>query len=76
MEERIKSIFATVIDVLPEQIHDDTIPKDLENWDSLNHLMLIAAFEEEFSISIEPEEIVIMWKSYANFKEMILQKIR
>lgn len=75
MEEKIKQIFATIIDVSPDQIHNETTPDDLENWDSMNHLMLIAAFEEEFSINIEPEEIGEMRESFAKFKKLILQKI-
>jgi len=76
LEDRIKEIFSSVIDVSPEQIHDETKPSDLENWDSMNHLILIAAFEDEFSINIEPEEIGAMWESYAKFKELILLKVK
>ena len=75
MEERIKSIFSTVIDVSPDQLHDETTPNDLGNWNSLNHLVLIAAFEEEFSINIDPEEITIMWESFSKFKGLIVQKV-
>ena len=29
-----------------------------ENWDSLNHLRIVLAFEEEFGLSLRPEEVV------------------
>jgi acyl carrier protein len=75
LEERIKLIFATVLNISPDQVHDETKPDDLENWDSMNHLLLVAAFEDEFSINIEPEEIGDMWKNYTAFKKLIMQKV-
>jgi len=41
------------IDNASENISRQNCPQ----WDSLNHLNLILALEEEFNVSIEPEEI-------------------
>ena len=74
MEDKIKQLFADVLQVSPDEISEATSPDTLEKWDSLNHLNLVAAFEEEFSIDIEPEEIQAMMAGYLKFKSIILDK--
>jgi acyl carrier protein len=46
-------VFETNIDLLNENSSQDNI----EAWDSLKHLTLILALEEEFEISIPDEEV-------------------
>ena len=57
IKERILQVMATVFETevaaLNENISSDTI----EAWDSLKHLTLILALEEEFAISIPDEEV-------------------
>ncbi len=75
MDEKIKRIFATILQVPVTAICDENTHDQIENWDSMNHLILIAGFEDEFSIDIEPEEIIIMYESFGKFKEMIIKKV-
>ena len=74
MEKEVRDLFATILQLTPDEINDDSTPKTVKTWDSLNHLNLIVAFEEEFSIDIEPEEIKGMMESFKKFKSIILQK--
>ena len=46
-----------VFDISPDQINEDSSIDNIENWDSLKHLNLILALEEEFVISIPDEEV-------------------
>ncbi len=75
MEEKIKELFAVVLQISDSEIEDTSTPDSLDSWDSLNHLNLIAAFEEEFSIDIEPEEIPGMMENFTKFKTVIMQKM-
>lgn len=75
MEKEIRDLFATILQIAPDEINDDSTPNTVKTWDSLNHLNLIVAFEEEFSIDIEPEEIKGMMGSFKQFKAVILQKV-
>ena len=43
-----------------EQLNEDSSPDTVENWDSLKHMNLILALEEEFNITFSDEEIVEM----------------
>lgn len=61
---KIKQVMSTVFDVPVESITDDASSDTIENWDSLRHLNLILALEEEFGVSIPDEEVGNM----VNFK--------
>jgi len=76
MRSKITDFFVTILQLPPEDINDETTPDDIAQWDSFKHMMLISSFEEEFDISIEPEEIVDMYKSYGEFKSTVLAKLK
>lgn len=75
MDERIRSLFATMLQVSPEEITDETQPANLEKWDSMQHLILVSGFEEEFSLDLEPEDAVDMYADFATFKRIVLAKM-
>lgn len=75
MDERIKELFAAILEIPENGLSDSTTPDDIESWDSYKQMFLIASFEEEFEISIEPEEIVDMYTTFEQFKKVILSKI-
>jgi acyl carrier protein len=54
---KIKLVMSAVFEVPLESIADDASADNIENWDSLRHLNLILALEEEFGISIPDEEV-------------------
>ena len=43
-----------------DDIDDNTSPDTLESWDSLKHMNLIIALEEEFSVELSDKDIVEM----------------
>lgn len=61
--------------VSSEEINGGTSPEDLEVWDSMQHLVIVSGFEEEFNIDIEPEEALEMYKNYQTFKSVIMAKV-
>ncbi len=73
--ERIREVFSTILQCTPGEIHDAASPETLERWDSFQHLVLVAGFEEEFGIEIEPEEIDRMFKNFRVFREVIEGKL-
>lgn len=60
MENRIKEIMSIVFETDISTIDDDASPETIENWDSLKHMNLIAALEEEFRITLSDDEILDM----------------
>jgi acyl carrier protein len=57
MEDKIKSVMASVFDISESDIHEDASPDTIEAWDSLHHMNLIVALEEEFDVTFTEEDI-------------------
>ena len=54
---RIKGVMAAVFEMPVEMITDDASTDNIEVWDSLRHMNLILALEEEFEITLPDEEV-------------------
>jgi acyl carrier protein len=76
VEDQIRELFATLLQMPPQELADTTQPADVARWDSMQHLILVSGFEEEFHVEIEPEEAVEMYKDFATFKRVVLQKLQ
>ena len=60
IKPRLKKIFVNLFGIAAKDIQSDSSPNTILNWDSLQHLNLVASIEEEFSIHLEEEDIVEM----------------
>ena len=59
-EVRLKQVLANVFGEESESINDESSMDTIENWDSLKHLNLILALEEEFEVSFDEDESIII----------------
>jgi acyl carrier protein len=57
MLDRVRRIAADVFGLPIEEIRPDSSPDNIETWDSLQHLNLVLALEQEFGVQFSPEEI-------------------
>ena len=57
-ELKLKNVLANVFNINTALIDDNASVDTIENWDSLNHLKLVLAIEQEFDISFTEEETV------------------
>lgn len=64
---------ADVLDLDPDAIDGGTARDSVETRDSLKHIMLCLALEEEFKVSFEVHEIETMM-SYDDLVEVLQQK--
>ncbi len=55
--DRVRGIAADVLEVPLTRVTPDSSPETLETWDSVHHLNLVLALEQEFNMQFEPEEI-------------------
>lgn len=69
IEEKIRDIMADVLEI-EDEITDDFGPEDSPVWDSMHHLRLMTAFEEEFKIKFTMEAVQSM-VSFKLIKENI-----
>ena len=57
MRERLKSVLADVMGLPEGSVADDASPATIGTWDSLRHMNLILALEEEFSVQFDDAEL-------------------
>ena len=60
IEQKIKQIMADIFHLDPKQIDEETAMDNTEAWDSANHISLVLALEDEFSITFDVAEIETM----------------
>ena len=58
MKEKIIKLIEDVLKVPAGTITEDTMIEDVEQWDSLAHVMIIGQLEEELGISIPLDEAI------------------
>lgn len=64
---QLTEIFIDVLDVEEIELKRETTAHDIDEWDSLSHIMLIVAIEKHFKIKFTSREI----QSWKNVGEMI-----
>lgn len=55
---RVLKIVSQVMEIPLEQLNEESSPDTIETWDSLKHMNLILALEEEFDVAFSDEEII------------------
>ena len=73
--ERLNAVFADVFDDEELTVNDETTAADVEGWDSLMHITLIDAVEEEFDISFDMKTIVKL-KNVGEMVDCILEETK
>ena len=65
--ERLNKVFCKVFDDKSIQLTRATTAKDIEDWDSIEHITLIGAVEKEFKMRFQMKEV----SSMKNVGEMV-----
>ena len=60
MEKKLYKILSQVLNVPIEQINNESSPDTIDGWDSLKHMNLVLAIEQEFNIQFTEEQIFEM----------------
>ena len=55
-EGTLKQVIATMLNVDTSKIDEDSSMDNLPNWDSLRHMNLVLALDEEFKVTIPDED--------------------
>ena len=58
--ERLNNVFRDVFDDDTIVVKEETTSKDIEDWDSLEHINLIVAVEQEFGMKFNMNEVTTM----------------
>jgi acyl carrier protein len=57
LDTRILEVMALVFEVPVSDLNEESSQDSIESWDSVKHLNLIVALEEEFGIEIPIDEV-------------------
>lgn len=71
---KLTEIFKENLDLDEIELTDTTTADDVEGWDSLAHIGLIAAIEQEFGFRFAMKEVVNL-HNVGEMVDLILQKI-
>ena len=65
--QKYSEIFKTALNIGADKLTENLKYNDIEEWDSIGHMTLVAALEEEFKISLETDDII----DFSSFKKGI-----
>jgi acyl carrier protein len=60
MTDALIQLFAEVLGVDPGELHDDSSPGTVKQWDSLAAMNLVVAIEEKFQVQLSTKDIMKM----------------
>ncbi len=64
---RLNNVFRDVFDDDSITVNDNTTADDIEDWDSLEHINLIVAIEQEFGLKFNMHDVT----TFKNVGEMV-----
>jgi len=71
---RVQAVFRDIFDNETMTIQDDMSARDVEDWDSLTHVNLVAAIEKEFKIRFALAEIQTL-KNVGEMIDLVVRKV-
>jgi len=71
--ERLNELFRDFFDDEDIELDEDTTADDIDDWDSLNHITLIAAVEKEFGLRFTMGEVSGM-KNVGEMVDIIMSR--
>lgn len=73
--EQLNEVFRDVFDDDTIEVNDQTTSRDIEDWDSLEHINLIAAIETQFGMKFTMGQVVTM-KNVGEMVDIISSQIQ
>lgn len=76
LEKRILQVFKRVFHRDFSKV-DKISVREVEEWDSLSHVVLMIELETEFDIQIDPESIALLYSSFSvihRYLKVVLQE--
>ena len=63
--KKYSEIFKTALNIGDDKLNENLKYNEIEEWDSIGHMTLIAALEEEYKINLETDDII----EFSSFKK-------
>ena len=72
--KKLEIIFIDVFDLESISLSRDTSAEDIEEWDSINHVQLIAEIQKQFDVKFSAREL-LSWDNVGDIVDSIKDKI-
>ena len=66
-KQKYSEIFKTSLNISDDKFKEEIKYNEIDEWDSIGHMTLIAALEEEYKITLETDDII----DFSSFKKGI-----
>ena len=60
LTDRLRQVFISSLELGPDVTVEELKYRDIPSWDSLGHMSLVAAIEDEFGVQFETEQVIDM----------------
>lgn len=60
VSDRLRTVFVDTLGLGPDVDVENLKYRDIEQWDSLGHMTLVAAIEDEFGVQLDTEQVIDM----------------
>lgn len=60
VNDRLKNLFSEVLELPADTDVESLKYRDISQWDSLGHMSLVAALEDEFGVQLDTEQVIGM----------------
>ncbi len=74
VHKRLTAVFRDIFDDPSLQITDQTTADDVADWDSITHINLITAVEQEFKVSFSTKDVKSL-KNVGDFIGLIASRV-
>lgn len=68
--EKYNNVFNEVLDLKLKELNKNFNDDDIPEWDSVTHLTLVDAIEDEFDVMLESDDI-LEFRTYSKGKEIL-----
>ena len=72
---RLNALFQEILEDDELVISDEMVAADVDNWDSLNHVKLVVAIEQDFGVKFSNREIG-SWTCVGDMKRSLAARLR
>jgi acyl carrier protein len=60
LSDRLRDVFVQALDLGDDVEVENLKYRDIEAWDSVGHMALVAAIEDEFEVQLETDQVIDM----------------
>lgn len=70
LHDQMKVLFADALQIAADQVTDELAYRSIAEWNSVAHMALVAAIEDQFDIMIETDDVIDM-SNFAKAKAIV-----